>query len=61
MILDHNIMVLCFFVIEVKMKVLLIFILFSVATTGVLLKVKIDTRQFVRDYLYIPYIQGCAG
>ena len=56
MILDYNIMVLCLFVVEVKMKVLLIFILFTVATTGVLSVVRIDARQFVRDYLYyIPY------
>ena len=48
-------MILCFFIVEVKMKVSLIFILFSVATTGVLSKVEIDAHQFVRDYLYIPY------
>ena len=53
-------MVLCLFVVEVKMKVLLIFILFSVATTGVLSDVKIDAGQFVRDYLYIPY-KGVPG
>ena len=45
---------------EVKMKVLLIFILFSVTTTGVLSDVKIDAGQFVRDYLYIPY-KGVPG
>ena len=58
-ILNYSI-VLCFFVVEVKMKVLLIFILFSVATTGVLSDVKIDAGQFVRDYLYIPY-KGVPG
>ena len=42
------------------MKVLLIFILFSVATTGVLSDVKIDAGQFVRNYLYIPY-KGVPG
>ena len=42
------------------MKVLLIFILFSVATTGVLSDVKIDASQFVRNYLYIPY-KGVPG
>ena len=55
MALDHNIMVLCLFVVEVIMKVLLMFILFSVTTTGVLSDVKIEASQFVRDYLYIPY------
>ena len=55
MILDHNIMVLCLFVVEVKMKVLLIFILFSVTTTGVFSDVKIDAGQFVKNYLYKPY------
>ena len=43
------------FVVEVKMKVLLIFILLSVATTGVLSELKIDALMFMRDYLYIPY------
>ena len=55
MILDHNIMVLCLFVVEVRMKVLLIFILFSVVTTGVLSELLIDAARFVKDYLYIPY------
>ena len=52
--LDYN-MVLCFFVVEVKMKVLLIFILFSVATTGVLSDLRIDVENFVTHFLYLPY------
>ena len=37
------------------MKVLLIFILFSVATTGVLSDLKIGVEPFVRHFLYLPY------
>ena len=57
-VLDHIIiMVLCFFIVdsEVKMKVLLIFILFSVATTGVLSAVIVDAADFVGLFMYLPY------